>query len=131
MVEEHNAGRQRKTHADLKADGLEKGTCPLMSCRLYEVVDGQVDTAIKQIETEVIANFHEAVAFRQTDNETEPLSNEDVALIKSEFHNGMSRLSLGLMVKLAWRKNLPWMLAGLAHPDISRAINFAKKCIAI
>ena len=39
----------------MKADGVDKGTCPLMSRRLLEVVDGCFDDIIKTIEVNVCA----------------------------------------------------------------------------
>ena len=54
-----------------------------------------------------------------------------MALLKSEFHAAMSRLSLDMLLKFAWRTNHPWILAGMAHPHVDRAVMFAKRCVAL
>ena len=47
----------------------------------------------------------------------------------TDFNGGLAQLQLGLSIRLAYGKNLPWMLAGMAHWDSSRALHWARQCV--
>ena len=117
--------------ARMRADGLVSGICPLMSCRLCELVHGELDRLLRELEAAVRDSLAEIVLLCQTSELLTPMTDVEITLVTSDFYAGLSTMCVMLQVKFAWAKNLPWKLAGMGHPHISEAQAMAKACIDI
>ena len=115
----------------MKADGVSYGRCVLSSCRVVESVDGKVDEVIDDINQEISLSFRHTLAMKDQDGLTPPLAEQDKAMVISDFTLALSNIKLGVSVKFGWLKNLPWLLAGLAHLDAEKARRFGRVCISI
>ena len=120
-----------RREAAMKADGVSYGRCVLSSCRVVESVDGKVDEVIDDINQEISLSFRHTLAMKDQDGLTPPLAEQDKAMVISDFTLALSNIKLGVSVKFGWLKNLPWLLAGLAHLDAEKARRFGRVCISI
>ena len=71
------------------------------------------------------------LALRQQDASLGPMSDSEWAMVMHDWQCANSRLVLSVAIKFAWCKKLPWLLFGMAHPIVSRAIAIAKRCVAL
>ena len=113
----------------LREDGLAAGKCPCSTCRGWEVVDGKLGEVINTLGDESKDQLQEAIESKESDGLTEPMSQADHALIFLDFSAGIAHLQLSFGVRLRWGTELPWMLMGLAHPIVSRAQHWGRRCI--
>ena len=70
------------------------------------------------------------IDMRKEDGVSEALSEESLATIMQYYAIGIMQLQLGFGIRMSWARHLPWMLMGLAHPQESRALHWAKECCA-
>ena len=123
--------RGQSVRAALVQDGLPDGRCPLMSCRISEVVDGKVDEVLAEGLEASTQQLKTTLALRQQDASLGPMSDSEWAMVMHDWQCANSRLVLSVAIKFAWCKHLPWLLFGMAHPIVSRAIAIAKRCVAL
>ena len=71
----------------------------------------------------------ELIEMKASDGLTEPLTAGDVATIMQAFSAGIAHLQLSFGVRLHWSQELPWMLMGIAHPLVARALHWCRRCI--
>ena len=113
----------------LKRDGVTSGYCPCSSCRVWEVIGGKLDRVVQELGQLFEADVRNAFEATSADGLSDPLDAGDVAVVLGNFHAGISHMQLGFGVRLAWARNLPFMLMALPHPDASRGVDWAKECI--
>ena len=123
--------RGSSVRAALVQEGLPDGRCPAMSCRISEVVDGKVDEVLAEGVEASTQQLKTTLALRQQDASLGPMSDSEWAMVMHDWQCANSRLVLSVAIKFAWCKNLPWLLFGMAHPIVSRAIAIAKRCAAL
>ena len=116
-------GTRHHRQEALRREGLTSGTCPLCSCRVWEVIDGELDSVITSLGNQLEFNLTEAIAMKEVDGLTGPLTSSDYALIIGNFQSGIVYLQLGFGIRLSWSKHLPWMLLALPHPDARRGVH--------
>ena len=113
----------------LRADGLSAGHCPCSTCRGFEVVDGKLAELVKELGDELETELKELIEMKASDGLTEPLTAEEFAIIMQAFSAGVTHLQLSFGVRLHWTQELPWMLMGIAHPHVARALFWCRRCI--
>ena len=113
----------------LKLDGLASGYCPCSTCRAWEVIDGKVDRVVRDLGESFELDIRHAFEVTSADGLSDPLGPDDIAVVLMDFNGGVSHIQLGFGIRLAWTKNLPFMLMALPHPDASRGVHWAKQCI--
>ena len=112
----------------LKRDGIKSGTCPCMSCRGWEIVDGVFDRIMNDLNAAVTEALMKEISIRRSDGIVASPSDEDLAIVEADFQNALSSTMLAFNVKFAWAKQLPWLLMGMAHPVPARARHWAQVC---
>ena len=121
---------QWKRQRILKRDGLNKGRCPLASCRGWEIACGKLKQVLAEIRDATRQNLMDTLSMKN-DGVTDALSDADLSLVLSDFEAGVSAIELGTSVKMAWMEQLPWQLCGLANPDHEEARAKAHHCIML
>ena len=66
---------------------------------------------------------------KASDGLTEPLIPEEFTIILQNFSAGITHLQLASGVRLHWTTELHWMLMGIAHPLVHRALHWCCQCI--
>ena len=125
------ASTLRSRAKKLKRDGLSNGNCPLASCRGWEIVDGKVESVLKELCDAVQEELLEAIEIRSSDGVVGALSAGDLSILMNDYVAGTTCLQAAMSVRLAWGKSLPWLLIGMAHPVKSRALHWASECIRV
>ena len=123
---------ERTTHLKRRAlqrDGVTSGYCPCSTCRVWELIDGKLDRIVQETGELFEAEVRQAFEVTSADGLSDPLGPDDVAIVFGDYHGGVSHIQLGFGIRLAWTKNLPFMLMALPHPDASRGVHWAKQCI--
>ena len=110
------ASTLRSRTKKLKRDGLLKGICPCASCRAWEIVDGKVESVLKELCEAVQSELLQAVEIRSSDGVVSQLAPGDLTILMNDYLAGTTCLQAALAVRLAWAKSLPWLLMGMAHP---------------
>ena len=123
------AGTRRKIERSLKKDGLCSGYCPVMSCQAWNVIGGRLESFFDEIEEMISGELQVALELRQNDSVLPPMSDQQFSLVMVEFKNGCARTKLGLTVKFSWRTNLPYLLMGIGHPNVSTGQAIARQCV--
>ena len=113
----------------LRADGLAAGRCPCSTCRGWEVVDGKLAKVIAALGHEIESNLQSTIEMKAADGLTEALAPEDYATIMQDFSSGVAHLQPAFGIRLRWSTELPWVLMGIAHPLVSRAIHWCRRCL--
>ena len=114
----------------LKEDGLPSGVCPCMSCRGWEVVDGRLEGIIRDLGNLAKHALEALVGERCDDGFTDRLKDSDMNAVMRDLMGGISYLMAGFAVKLAFLKNLPYILMGLCCPRRDRRQHWAKVSLA-
>ena len=78
--------------ARMRADGLVSGICPLMSCRLCELVHGELDRLLRELEAAVRDSLAEIVLLCQTSELLTPMTDVEITLVTSDFYAGLSTM---------------------------------------
>ena len=59
----------------------------------------------------------------------DPLTPEQYGIVMDEISRASVALEVGFSIRFDWRKQLPWLLIGMANPRVDRAKHFAQQCI--
>ena len=124
-----NAKTKAKRRQALHKDGLDCDACPNGSCRAWEVIDGKLDTILSALGEAIEADIVSTVGLKNNDGLTDPLSASDLVLILVDYRAGVAHIQLSLGIRLSWRKNLPWLLMAIPHPNPDRGVHWARKCV--
>lgn len=113
------------------ADGLKHGRCPCSTCRGWQVVDGKVPEVIAELARSTEDELTSLLQAKASDGLTAPMTAEHHATVMSDWSAGIAHLMLSFGIRLRWGSDLPWVLMGMAHPDVARAVHWARRCIAL
>ena len=91
----------------MQRDGLLKGICPCTSCRAWEIVDGKVESVLKELCDAAQSELLQAIELRSADGVINSLSPEDLSIRMSDYVAGTTCLQAVMAVRLAWAKSLP------------------------
>ena len=121
---------QSKRNMILRADGLHRGRCPLSRCRGWEIACGKLKQVLAKVRDDTRQNLMDALS-TQNVGITDPITDEDLAIVFFDFEAGLSQIELGMSVKMAWMEQLPWQLCGMAHTHLEEARTKASHCIKL
>ena len=113
----------------LRADGLDSLGCPCGSCRAWEVIDGRVDDLLRDIGQAFENDILQTVDIKNADGLTQPLNPADLSKVLTDYRGGLAHIQFALDLRLSWRRNLPWMLMGIPHPNPARGAHWARQCV--
>ena len=115
----------------LIADGVKHGRCCCSTCRGWHVVDGKVPEVISELASEAEEALKELLELKGSDGVTDPLTPEQHATVMHDWQAGIAHLMLPFGIRLRWVTDLPWILMGMAHPIVERAVHWARRCIEL
>ena len=115
--------------AALRNDGIASGYCVCGSCRMWELIDGKLESVLLSLSEAIESDITEVLEMKNHDGLTTPLTASDYACILGNFRGGIGHFQLGFGIRNAWTKNLPWMLMAVPHPEPRRGAFWAAKCI--
>jgi hypothetical protein len=106
-----------------KAMAAETGSkkCILKGRRAPELAAGALRTTFEKM----VANSSALLSRLLSNLHTE----EDRAQLAADYHSAMDTMSLHLQTKTAHWQSLPWLCAGMAHPDEDIARRVAGDCL--
>jgi hypothetical protein len=121
----HQTGKDRRSlkHADeVRQTELGSGPCPLAGRRAPELAAGRLQDIIAGLASRHICGITARFGAQ--------LDSKQCISLAADFETGRRRLEATLVVKLDHWRQLPWMMAGLAHDDVATARRLAGQCIA-
>ena len=89
----HPKGRrpQQSVATMMKREGLPDGTCPLNSCRTWELLDGKLDEVMTEATTSATQQLKATLELRTNDAGMEPVTEADMSIVMGDWQRASSR----------------------------------------
>ena len=114
----------------MKGEGLSDGTCPFMSCRVWELIAEGLAEVLKSLREAVLAELVATLELQKRDGVCEvPLTDGDVSKIIDDFNRACQHYALSFAVKFGWTQVFPWVIMVLCHPVLQTAWEWAKRLV--
>ena len=114
----------------MKVEGLVDGTCPFMSCRIWELIDEGLADVLKSLRENMLGELVATLELQMRDGVCEdPLTDEGVAKIVGDFNRACQHYTFSFSVKFGWTQVFPWVIMVLCHPVQQKQLEWAKRLV--
>lgn len=114
-------GRRQAGIADVLSDGPDF-VCPLSGLRAPELAAGEWERVLEELFAKQFGVMLAELSAESLDNATE---------VCADYEEGKKQVYASLELKLQHWRVLPWVLAGVAHPDRATAKQVARRALAL